>query len=76
MFAKNQKEMVAFLNQQHEVLREHRKRENALLANKPEVKRLSDLIVLEQRVIVFLLLRIGGCIVLGPDWWLNILFRG
>ena len=76
MFAKNQKEMVAFLNQQHEVLREHRKRENALLANKPEVKRLSDLIVLEQRVNFVLLLRISEGIVLGPDWWLNILFRG
>ena len=51
MFAKNQKDMASFLNQQYEVLREHRKRENALLANKAEVKRLSDLIVLEQRVI-------------------------
>ncbi|KAL8584979.1 hypothetical protein ACOMHN_043615 [Nucella lapillus] len=49
MSARNQRESHAFLNEQHEVLKEHRKRESALLANRPEVKRLSELIVLEQR---------------------------
>ncbi|XP_076458309.1 protein FAM227A-like [Babylonia areolata] len=49
MFARNQRESAAFLNEQSEVLKEHRRRESALLANRPEVKRLSDLIVLEQR---------------------------
>ena len=50
MYGRNQKESVAFVNEQQKKLSEHRKRESALLANKPEVKRLSDLIVLEQRV--------------------------
>ncbi|XP_070187078.1 uncharacterized protein [Littorina saxatilis] len=48
MFAKNQKETATFLKRERKVLREHRRRENALLANKPEVKRLSDLLVLDQ----------------------------
>ena len=42
--------MNAFITYQAGLMAEHKKRENALLAKKPEVKRLADLIILEQKV--------------------------
>jgi len=49
MYKKTQKESYGFYRKRQEWLYDHTKKQSALLANDREVKRLSDLIILEQR---------------------------
>lgn len=49
MYKSNLRHSQKFMQEQQEVLREHMRKQSALLANKKEVKRLSDLIIMEQR---------------------------
>ncbi|GFO32146.1 protein fam227b-like [Plakobranchus ocellatus] len=49
MYKTNLRHSQKFMQEQQELLRVHMRKQSALLANKKEVKRLSDLIIMEQR---------------------------
>ncbi|KAI8794621.1 protein FAM227A [Biomphalaria glabrata] len=49
MCRQNQQENLMFIKEQQAELRHLMQKQSALLANKKEVKRLSDLIIMEQR---------------------------
>ena len=50
MYDKSLKDSVAFGKQQRHMMKEHMRRQTALLSQQHEVKRLSDLLILEFRV--------------------------
>lgn len=53
MCRQNQQENLMFIKEQQAELRHLMQKQSALLANKKEVKRLSDLIIMEQRVSLY-----------------------
>ena len=50
MYDKSVKDSIAFGKHQRHMLKEHMRKQSALLAQPNEVKRLSDLLILEFRV--------------------------
>lgn len=52
MYTRNMRENAVFVKKQNAIMREHVQKESALLSRPKEVKRLSDLLILEQRVSV------------------------
>lgn len=55
MYDKSLKDSIAFSKQQRQMLKEHMRRQEALLSQQQEVKRLSDLLILEFRVSVIVI---------------------
>ena len=58
MYDKNLKDSIAFGVNQRKIMKEHMRKQASLLAQPHEVKRLSDLLILEFRVSMIFLVHI------------------